>query len=396
MKFLDDNVNIEDLEQDELTLSNPKHSKNEHLRVLGICGRQGPSKLLLCECSECKKDPELFKNGLFSLAKGDYISGIIPCGCSKKYRWDHKQNFIRVKRLSDNYRLKSLSEEKRIKDMVATFICEDHGDFSLVLPHIYKQKEIICPECRNNFKLSIQDIESALSMIGWDANILERYVDKRGTRLKVECNVCKNDEYTSVGLCTGVFDVSLDSITLGRKSCRCNKDIRLTSAQKLYKINKIMTKVNGMSDIIGWKETNKTVLRVCKDHGEYVSNYKDMCRDLVGCPKCAGNLQDKAYINFVNDKNNNTIALKFGISGKPEARLLKQKYTTDLDVINYGVWYFKSVDICKEAEGKVKTSVKTSLLSKDLFPDGYTETCDIKYLEDIIKIYEEFGGILIS
>lgn len=135
---------------------------------------------------------------------------------------------------------------------------------------------------------------------------------------------------------------------------------------------------------------------MCKDHGEYVSNYKDMCRDLVGCPKCAGNLQDKSYINFVNDENNNTIALKFGISGKPEARLLKQKYTTDLDVINYGVWYFKSVDICKEAEGKVKDSVKTSLLSKDLFPDGYTETCDIKYLEDIIKIYEEFGGILIS
>lgn len=48
MKFLDDNVNIEDLEQDEWTLSNPKHSKNENLRVLGIYGRQGTTKLIVC------------------------------------------------------------------------------------------------------------------------------------------------------------------------------------------------------------------------------------------------------------------------------------------------------------------------------------------------------------
>ena len=47
MKFLDDNVNIEDLEQDDWTLSNPKHSKNENLRVLGIYGRQGTTKLIV-------------------------------------------------------------------------------------------------------------------------------------------------------------------------------------------------------------------------------------------------------------------------------------------------------------------------------------------------------------
>jgi hypothetical protein len=74
-----------------------KLNKDENLRVLGICGRQGTVKLIVCECSECKKDPELFKNGLF-LARKDHIkAGIAVCGCGK-VTFSNEQHEVKVRR----------------------------------------------------------------------------------------------------------------------------------------------------------------------------------------------------------------------------------------------------------------------------------------------------------
>ena len=102
MKFLDDNVNIEDLEQDDWTLSNPKHSKNENLRVLGICGRQGTTKLIVCECKTCKQDMELFRSATFVVSKHNWLKGCVPCGCADKRYWEPWQYEILVNRKIEN------------------------------------------------------------------------------------------------------------------------------------------------------------------------------------------------------------------------------------------------------------------------------------------------------
>lgn len=109
------------------------------------------------------------------------------------------------------------------------------------------------------------------------------------------------------------------------------------------------------------------------------------------CCKCGNYKQQYAYISIIKD-GEIPIALKFGISRLTSLRHKYQARETPFDLELYGSWYFDNKTDCLTAEQNCRDNFLCGILPKSEFGDGYTETTSVKNLEDIIKIFEYFGG----
>lgn len=56
----------------------------------------------------------------------------------------------------------------------------------------------------------------------------------------------------------------------------------------------------------------------------------------------------------------------------------------------------KKLNVNSVNEKVVKNLVGKGVADKSEMPDGFTETCNLSLLEDIIKIYEEYGGMRVQ
>lgn len=111
-----------------------------------------------------------------------------------------------------------------------------------------------------------------------------------------------------------------------------------------------------------------------------------------GCPYCAGDRQLQCYI-FVISEDINPLGFKFGIANRFESRLSRQKTRSRYNVDILGVWEFCDTYTCKECERYIKQNFSCSYFTKEDYPDGYQETLPIREMDNIIKVYEDFGGI---
>lgn len=373
-----------------------------------ICVGETISKDLVVKCPVCSEDPELFGDGLFVMPKGDLIKGAIPCGCSKKPFWSDEQFKTKINRIikENNINTKILSivgETKKTKRV--NFICEMHGNYDKSLVHVLsKVNGVMCPDCIDRFKIKDEDIDVVKTKFNIPDYIKITRSDKVNNKnkkeyLNVHCPLCASDIYGVSGTCDGNFLVTTYQFMKGKLTCRCYSNPILTEEQNLIRAKNILISCGKQDNIIGYaglyKGTSSKLLRFCPEHGEYKTGYKDLMRDLCGCPKCDGNEYNEAYINVISNECL-PIALKFGISNKAEKRIIKQKQGSIYNVEQLGVWKFDNTDSCKESEITIKRKIETSYLSKSEFADGYTETCHPDNLQTIIDTYESFGGILIS
>lgn len=102
-------------------------------------------------------------------------------------------------------------------------------------------------------------------------------------------------------------------------------------------------------------------------------------------------VQKQAYINIVNN-GKSPVAIKFGIAIDAQYRLNAQNRVNLYKATSYGVWEFSSSLDCRNAESFCKKVLETKIISKSEMMDGYTETTYLYNLEEIVKIYEEYGG----
>lgn len=391
----------------ELDVSESKHNGTCFSGKF-LCVGETISKDLVVKCPVCSEDPELFGDGLFVMPKCDLVKGAIPCGCSKKPIWSDEQFKIKINRIikENNINTKVLSivgETKKTKRV--NFICEIHGNYDKSLTHaLGGVNGVVCPDCIDRLKIKDEDIDVVKTKFNIPDYIKitrsDKFINKnKKDYLNIYCPVCASDIYGLSGTCDGNFTVATHQFMKGKLTCRCYSKPILTKEQNLIRARNILVSVGKQDDIIGYdgiyKGTASKLLRYCTEHGEYKTSYKDLMRDLCGCPKCAGNEYNEAYINVIGDKDS-PIALKFGISNRAEKRIIKQKQGSIYSVGQLGVWKFDNTDSCKESEIDIKRKIETSYLSKSEFADGYTETCHPDNLQTIINTYESFGGILIS
>lgn len=410
MNFSDFGIKDEtELEQDEFSLSRPTFGKDNQLTVIGWKGKDKYRKYYTIKCSKCSEDPELFGDGVFKISKGNLVRGLTPCGCSSKPYWTENQYKTLVERRCDSLGIEFCSfigdfngNQTKLK-----LKCYNHGIWGTTTVNGLLIKKSSCPSCGFVCSKEASTKEDSLHV----RNFMSTGKFKEGTKFwrserldtrnkvaywNYTCPTCSADEYVEAGLCSGVFEGHISGLIRGILSCRCSDKPNWTRDQYEYRVKKKMLESKTTDEFLGFSEpfkNNKTkFIRKCQKHGEYVTCLNNYLDERHECPSCANQNQKECYINFVKDEEN-TLALKFGIAKDSQQRIKKQNSQSIFSIEQYGMWKFPTVKACRAAEQYIKKHLSCRFLTKAEMSDGYTETTSIANLEDIIKIYEDFGGI---
>lgn len=276
----------------------------------------------LVSCSICKKDPELFGDGLFETDISNLKAGKMPCGCSKIPKWTEQQTKVRLKRKASEHENISFIDfaEPYIGNKTRLILsCTKHGEWHTAYTANFLHRGRGCPNCRIDTakKSKTKSDEEIISsfFIGYPANTIFTRSD-RTSFWKVYCPVCDTTTESYSG-----------SLQIGHRSCLC--------ARKEQKFG---------------------------------------------------------YINTIKD-GDIIIAIKFGITGKSsKERCYEQNRRSVFQVDNLLTWEFNAGEDAKSAERVLKNTMDCGVISKELFPDGYSETTYIHNIDNIISVYEEYGG----
>lgn len=303
--------------------------KNQ-LKVLGYFGvSKSYHKYLICECSICKLDTELFGSGLFKTKYSNITQGAIPCGCAKQVIYTEKQQRVRIERACQNTGIKFLG-----------FIGQAiNGKTKLSL------------ECASHGVWQSTDIDSLIYQ-------------------GVGCIACGN---IRSGLKRKLEDqLIIDSILA---SSAFHPDTKFTRSDRKT--------LQGASNF--WY----VHCPECNTIGEgWIGNLQNGSRPC----ECVKGRQTEAYINLIKD-DKNIIGVKFGISRNSLQRLYWINHNTIYSVENYAVYSFPDTASTRRAEIECKRSMLCGVISKEEMPDGYSETTFTSNIDKIIQIYIENGGI---
>ena len=208
-------------------------STDGKLKVVGIAGRNiSGYALYKVTCTECSKDPELFRQEYFLSAKSNLIKGQKPCGCSKGYHWEYWQYLILANRAGEkrSFIIHGLAE--KFHGALTKIDCECRIDGYRWTTSIDKiiNKGTGCKKCRyNKAKLSEQDALIRFSEVCYEAgytpvgtigkysgtgSMFEYICQKHGNQtVKYKnfiytgnrCTECWKDRQTELGNCYGRY-----------------------------------------------------------------------------------------------------------------------------------------------------------------------------------------------
>lgn len=292
----------------------------------------GQTKRYVVKCSVCALDPELFGLGLFAGYYEVFVN-YKACGCGRCFQYSEELQFKRIKRIVEQFGFKfvGFNEQYRGGKTKCTVECPKHGQNSNAAAQQIVQKN------------------------------------------KPSCLGCKSDNQSSIGKFSD------------------QQFIEKFMATGAYHENTIFYPIDRRSKngkIAYWV----MICGECGGRSELITS--SFSRGVKSCD-CGVSRQRQAYINLVYNGAGIPIALKFGIAASSHIRINQQNRKNGLLSRQYEVYEFKTKFDCWAAEREVKSSTEGGFLSKELFPDGYTETVDIKYLVEIQKIYKKYGGVSI-
>lgn len=364
------------------------------------------------ECSSCSKDAELFTKPL-ALSKYDLKSGGLPCGCSKSPRWSKEQYKTMVLRMCG---IKQCTfggfrgKWKGVKTKLILTCNFDNNTWDTTNIDMFLNDKTSCPECGkrligNARRKEDQIIIESFYEAGLDRTkytFTRNTVDKNSkgyyTFWDMKCTTCSNDMYVEAGVCSGVFTSPSNNLQQSQLPCRCAKTYQWTKTQREYQVFQVCEKENLI--FLQWHgegyKSNKSKLDWTCSEGHNCTTVLHGFLSGTRCRQCnGGHMQRQAYINVLTD-GKLPYCLKYGIAGEANVRRNTQDSKSVFTVDSIGVWEFPSIDLCKRAEQVVSSCVDRPYAAKWDFPDGYTETCSIKYLADIINIYTDYGGISVK
>lgn len=218
---------------------------------------------------------------------------------------------------------------------------------------------------------------------GWAGDFVNQH-----TKLKLSCNI-HNSYWEKTSLVHFIMDGG------GCQLCRYEAISSKISVEDQEIINRFLSTDSFAEGTLFSRENYDIKSRkwdvycpVCED--TLTANSSNLSKGSRPCG-CGRHSQTKAYIHLIQ-ANNETIAVKFGVSVNPRRRFNEQKAASCYDVICHSIWQFSSVSSCKRAEQMCKQLSDSYALSKSDFPNGYTETVFTHMLEDVVRIYLENGG----
>ncbi len=293
---------------------------------------KGETKMYIIQCDVCAKDPYLFGLGIFT-ASYYAINNNNPCGCGEGFKCPEELQYKKIKRICENsgFKFKGFSGDYKGTATKCLIECLDHGD-----SRSCTVKEIIAynrPTCKGCFSERMREVSA-----GTDEECINKF---RGSGGFHEDTVFYRSD-------------------------------RLTNE--------------------GQKQFWYMLCGECGATGEsYTNSLTQGCRSC----DCAPGRQKQAYINLIYNQDEVPIAIKFGIANNSSTRIDNQNIRNSLLSRQFEVYEFQTKSDCLAAEREVKSTLDCKFLTKDVFPDGYTETTNVKFLVDILKIYKKHGGVSI-
>lgn len=308
-----------------------KFGPNSCLEVVAWCGEKSfYNKKYTVFCSVCAEDPELFGLGLFLITKPKFDLGRIPCGCSKSIReWSEDQYVVKI--------LREI-ERKEFK---------------------YEFLGFAEPFKGRHTKLLLSS-ELGVSKSASITNFL------RGSHCKLYADM-------------------IGGIKNRKADADCIQSFLQTGA---YSDGTTFTRIDRKNKA-GWLIFWEVTCGLCNE--KYEASIGNLTRGTRGC-SCSQRTHNKAYIHLIK-LDLEIIGVKFGITSMTNQRRLYQQNKKSLcEISEFGIWHFEEVSACRKAERLCKESYN-NFLTKELVPDGYTETAPFIAIDHIISIYEDSGGV---
>ena len=283
---------------------------------------------IVLECSICSKDTELWPYGSII----GYVSQLQvrnPCGCSYGIAWTERQNIIRIKR------------------RLIEFGFEFKG---FIKPYNKGKTKVIIYNSITGNTWNSQNINQVLS----------KPSDPEQKGEKLGKSRSKSDEYYK------------ESFKL------------LGGYNKNSVFTKNLEKVNFRGHHTFWDVT-------CADCKEIHTQERSVIRR--GSTACSCNCKTGGY--SVHKRGIFYISLwdgfiKSGITNvSAESRLSSQSNKSGLEGTLICTYVNEDGKFIRDLERKVQTKFKCSVVSKSTFPDGYSETHDLVYLQSIIDYLEQ-------
>lgn len=284
-----------------------------------------------------------------------------------------------------------------------SFTCQKHNKTHLIPLASYCARGCFsgCPICsvESRIELTRRKDEEVISAILDKCKRLNKRFDgfeggeykNNNTKIFLYCYEHKQVESVSVrsfvhdDTCQGCKKCAMDLV---RKSRLIPEE---EATQDVIKIcNDRGFIFNGWYD--GYKNNNSRLILTCKEHGVTWNDtcYRNFKHQESGCPKCnrTGYKNDKPGYLYVQKITGAVDALKFGICNKtPEYRMKTQSEKSIVDhelIFSYrfddGYHAFKI-----EQEIKRRYSDKRRFVTKEIMPDGYTETLPADLLPNFLK-----------
>ncbi|UYL05383.1 hypothetical protein DIDNDMLP_00398 [Klebsiella phage KP13-7] len=370
-----------------------------------------PIKQYVMKCQKCSIDEQLFGYAIYITDRKSIKNNQVGCGCTKYTKWSKYQYIIRIQRQSiiDKILFIGFNGDFCGKNTKLNLYCNIrlHGKWNYTTVNNFlsqKEQSYGCPVCKKESQTIADDIhiEKFFSTGKYkDGTVFCRTHQKEHIWIwKYKCPICSYDEYVQNGVCTGIFEIPHSDLLKGKYRCRCSL-VKWTQEQREYQINRELSKRLSKHKFIKWKDDfgyknpYSKFIYYCEINEEYneisINEFIDVG---CGCSSCYNRNQKESYINLILD-NDIPIAIKYGITVNHKKRVSTQNRYCIYDVKNFGKWEFDSPYLCKSAEDECKRTF-TRVLEKREMKDGYTETTSVLNLENIIEIYENWGGIYIK
>lgn len=309
--------------------------KKRQLLVIGWSKKKGTNKMYILHCSECYKDPQLWGEGYFANTKAFLEKGLIPCGCAKTIRYTEEQWRIRVVR-----KLTQLP----VKHKFLGWVGEYKGS---------SKKTLLKLECPTHGV--------------WETTTIDRLTNYSAT-----CKECANDALSERASKdeSDIIDSFFASGSFSDGSIFCRSEKLSARGWKLY-----------------WK-------MYCPDCGTTSEAQIGAYQLGFKSCNCSRNRAVYSYLNVITD-DRVPVALKFGVCNNlPKRRLAQQRRLSIYTVDNYAMWKFNNKDDCISAENECYL-LGGAILTKEEFPDGYTETTSVVNFDKILQIFDKYNGKIV-
>lgn len=288
--------------------------------------------MCVVRCSVCAGDYELHRGGYYTIDKNHLKNGVKPCGCAKLPRWKEWQYEVLAQRASEKV---------------------------------------------------------ALKFIGWSEPYKKAY-----TRCILDCPVHGQYSITTLN--------SLINNTRGCPRCWYDNAPLLQPKPDKTMIESFLASGSFSPETIFYRSERKTnkgkrtywfvECPDCNSLGESASSDlqagKRPCTCSIKSPKYS-------YLLLLSDEGVD-LALKLGVTSNYKRRFKDlynhSKYSVDV----VGVWEYITPSECRKAELDCLRTLDCGILTKEVLTNGYTETTSINNLEQIVKIFEENGGIRLT